>query len=140
MFQWYANAGACYTFLSDYDSLDTAADLHSARWFTRGFTLRELIAPCEVEFYDVNWRRFGTRHSLKRDVARIMGIDIAVLESARNRHIKLILSGMTIAKKMSWATHRKTTKEEDVAYCLLGIFDINMPLIYGEGFNAFLRL
>lgn len=69
-----------------------------------------------------------------------MGIDIAVLESARNRHIKLILSGMTIAKKMSWATHRKTTKEEDVAYCLLGIFDINMPLIYGEGFNAFLRL
>ncbi|KJK63786.1 Uncharacterized alpha/beta hydrolase domain DUF2235 [Aspergillus parasiticus SU-1] len=115
MFRWYERAKKCYAYLSDakFETIE-----HSA-WFQRGWTLQELLAPREVYFLDSDW---------------ITGID----ESILLRHSRL--QDFSIAKRMSWASRRHTTRIEDVAYCLMGIFDVNMPLLYGEGEKAFTRL
>jgi len=107
--------------------------LAKSRWFTRGWTLQELIAPRSVEFYSSDWRKIGDRHDLCDQLSTITGID---------KHILLggDLADVSVARKMSWASHRRTSRIEDMAYCLLGIFDINLPLIYGEGHKAFQRL
>ncbi|KAK4450903.1 hypothetical protein QBC34DRAFT_401828 [Podospora aff. communis PSN243] len=117
--------------LRDYDSLPRT--FGNSRWFTRGWTLQELIAPPLVEFYAQDWKEIGTKFSLRRAISRITGIDIRVLEGADP-------STCTVAERMSWAACRETTRIEDQAYCLLGIFKVNMPLIYGEGARAFPRL
>jgi hypothetical protein len=87
-----------------------------------------------VEFYSAEWSYFGTRETLKHSIARITRIDMRVLSKTTNPHY------MSIAKRMSWASGRNTTRVEDMAYCLMGLFEVNMPLMYGEGEKAFRRL
>ena len=142
MFNWYARSYRCYAFLEDVSAIDIEGELSKSRWFTRGWTLQELIAPPLVVFYDAAWTTFGTRRSLAPTIARITRIDLGFLIagilspwSYGNR-----LDSLCIAKKMSWAAYRETTRKEDEAYCLMGIFGINMPLLYGEGEKAFVRL
>jgi hypothetical protein len=130
MFRWYKNAQVCYVYLSD---VTVETEFHSSRWFTRGWTLQELIAPSNITFYDKDWDDVGTKQELGNYISDITGIDLGVL---RGQDLELV----SAAKKMSWAALRQTTRTEDVAYCLLGIFDVNMPLLYGEGKKAFIRL
>ena len=143
MFRWYRDAAYCYAYLADVpDPVDvTGTDLeqpasafHSSRWFTRGWTLQELLAPANLIFFSSGGRRIGTKLELSEDISSITSIDEEYL--TRNQP----LSQASIAKRMSWVSRRKTTRTEDLAYCLLGIFDISMPLLYGEGDKAFLRL
>ena len=96
--------------------------------------MQELIAPKIVEFYDQAWRLRGTKADLTQAITTMTGIDIKVLSDSS------ILSIIPIARRMSWAADRQTTRLEDIAYSLMGIFDINMPLLYGEGEKAFIRL
>jgi hypothetical protein len=137
MFKWYNNARVCYTYLSDFD-LDVAesvvSHLEYCRWFTRGWCLQELIAPSELLFYDRNWQFIGTKVSLRGLISRIARIDEEVLIDFN------CLYTTPVARRMSWASSRKTTREEDTAYSLLGIFDVNLPMLYGEGTKAFIRL
>ena len=137
MYAWYASSHICYVYLEDYDSpsnFDIDVDqLHLCRWFKRGWTLQELIAPRYVEFFDGTWKPFGTKQGLAKILSSITGVNINVLKGAPP-------STCCVAERMSWASRRKTTRLEDEAYCLLGIFEIHMPLLYGEGRRAFLRL
>ncbi|CAG8952888.1 hypothetical protein HYFRA_00007602 [Hymenoscyphus fraxineus] len=126
MFLWYRNAEVCYAYLSD---VDEDSELSESLWFTRGWTLQELLAPSKVVFYGHGWTLLGTRESLKIRLSDITGIS-----SLDN------FQSASIAQKMSWASKRITTRVEDMAYCLLGLFGIYMPPLYGEGKNAFLRL
>ncbi|KAK4223149.1 heterokaryon incompatibility protein-domain-containing protein [Podospora fimiseda] len=117
--------------LRDYDHLPRTFE--NSRWFTRGWTLQELIAPPLVEFYSHDWQEIGTKYSLRHVISKVTGIDLRVLEGADP-------STCHVAERMSWAANRQTTRVEDAAYCLLGIFKVHMPLIYGEGQRAFYRL
>ncbi|KAH7070394.1 heterokaryon incompatibility protein-domain-containing protein [Paraphoma chrysanthemicola] len=135
MYLWYERAIQCYVFLSD---LGVDTELKSAlprcRWFTRGWTLQELIANRTVTFFDSKWNHRGTKLDLARHLAEITLIDEDVMKGNAN------LSDFCVATKMSWAAKRSTTRIEDRAYCLLGLFEVNMPLLYGEGEKAFQRL
>jgi len=146
MFQWYRQSDVCYAYLSDLppcqfsdrgvatlDWLSPSAG-SNYRWFTRGWTLQELIAPQRLEFYDKDWEYRGDKSGLLVEVSRHTAIDARVLRDSD------MLSQTPIARKMSWASNRQTTRLEDMAYCLLGIFNVNMPMIYGEGGRAFTRL
>jgi hypothetical protein len=135
MYRWYQRSEICYAFLSDlpaFESLDVA--LKQCQWFTRGWTLQELIAPENVIFFDRGWNLRGSKVDLIKPLSMITGINPAVL-----RHEKSLAS-VAVAQKMSWAAHRETTRIEDTAYCLLGIFDVHMALLYGEEGKAFRRL
>lgn len=131
MYAWYQDATTCYAFLSDVPSKQEFA---SSKWFTRGWTLQELIAPTKLVFFDETWTPLGSRTDLQRAVSECTGIPSSVLSGAEH------FETFSIAQRMSWAANRVTTRVEDIAYCMLGLFDINMPLIYGEGENAFMRL
>ncbi|EEU35789.1 uncharacterized protein NECHADRAFT_44368, partial [Fusarium vanettenii 77-13-4] len=145
MFAWYSDAEVCLVWLSDLepmpcraslkDQMETLATaLRKCRWFTRGWTLQELIAPRRMEFFDREWTFVGAKADLHSVLSATTGIEASVLsDCSRLRYVP-------VARRMSWAANRKTTRIEDEAYCLLGIFGINMPLIYGEGQKAFLRL
>jgi hypothetical protein len=137
MFQWYRNAVKCYAYLSDVSTTgpsQTGHEIQKSRWFTRGWTLQELIAPASVEFFSVEGHPLGDKHSLQQTLYEITGIAIHAL---RGRS----LSRFSVAERMSWAAKRETKREEDAAYSLLGLFDVYMPLIYGEGREkAFNRL
>lgn len=141
MFRWYLNAARCYVYLSDVSihGSDQAEQLWKpallqSRWFSRGWTLQELIAPASVEFFSQEGERLGDKNSLEKVVTEITGIDVLALRGHP-------LSSFTIADRMSWAAKRESTRDEDNAYCLFGIFDVYMPLIYGEGKRrAFTRL
>jgi hypothetical protein len=144
MFRWYRDATKCYVYLSDvstndHDQVDPSLQswqsaFRKSRWFTRGWTLQELIAPLSVEFFCSNGKRLGDKKSLERQLHEITGIAVPALQGAS-------LSGFSVEDRMSWAQNRNTKREEDKAYSLLGIFDVHMPLIYGEGAeNAFSRL
>jgi hypothetical protein len=137
MFKYYQRAGICYAYLADVQTElleEGEGSLAASRWFTRGWTLQELIAPDDIHFYSSNWHFLGSRVSLGRYISTITGIDDKILQHS------VALSDVSVAKRMSWAAQRSTTREEDIAYCLLGIFNINMPLLYGEGERSFLRL
>jgi hypothetical protein len=141
MYLWYSKAGICYAYLSDVDLRDSEEDLRlipssfrKSRWFTRGWTLQELIAPEHVSFFSKDWNKLGNKHDFRRLLFDITDIDHEVLRNARTR------SNISVARKMSWAAKRTTTRVEDRAYSLLGIFDVNMPLLYGEGLKSFTRL
>ncbi|KAJ3578295.1 hypothetical protein NPX13_g2264 [Xylaria arbuscula] len=139
MFRWYEKSSECIVFLSDLPSSpDPDADFRrqfpECRWLTRGFTLQELIAPKCILFYDSEWGFRGTKQRWTSLISETTRIDQDVLKDSEH------LSSLPVGRRMSWASKRETTKEEDKAYCLLGIFDINMPLIYGEGPKAFTRL
>ncbi|KAI5460218.1 heterokaryon incompatibility protein-domain-containing protein [Mariannaea sp. PMI_226] len=134
MFRWYKNAKVCYVYLEDVQTTtNVGGNLRHARWFTRGWTLQELIAPLDVEFYAADWQKIASKDKLCGMLSFITGIDESVLRGGR-------LDDVSVARRMSWASHRQTSRVEDTAYCLLGIFDVNIPLIYGEGHKAFQRL
>ncbi|THU88842.1 hypothetical protein K435DRAFT_632200, partial [Dendrothele bispora CBS 962.96] len=140
MYRLYENAEVCYVYLpdasSEEDPRDPGSRFEKSRWFTRGWTLQELIAPsASVVFLDHSWEEIGTRYSLR---------DVASGKSPLGQRLLLEdgdLTKYSIAQKMSWAAFRQTTREEDRAYSLMGLFDICMPPIYGEGgAKAFMRL
>ncbi|KAF2400700.1 HET-domain-containing protein [Trichodelitschia bisporula] len=133
MFRWYAMASICYAFLED-DVPPFRQRFLRSRYFTRGWTLQELLAPKDVIFYDRTWNRLGSKHELGELVSDVTGIDQRFLQH------RAPLQAASVAARMSWASKRQTTRVEDTAYCLIGIFDVYMPLIYGEGQDAFIRL
>ena len=110
-----------------------SSQFRGSRWFTRGWTLQELLAPKRLVFYSESWEPLGTKIELCDILSEITRVGKEILEGGE-------LSRVCVGKKMSWVSSRQTTRPEDIAYCLLGIFDINMPLLYGEGEKAFLRL
>ena len=140
MFPWYRGSVICYVYLADYDITDPNADISQSRWFTRGWTLQELIAPAQVQFYDKSWNLIGIKDALSQQLSQITGIGQEILLASTGRNLEELLDQLPIARKMSWAATRETTRIEDVAYCLLGIFGVNIPLLYGEGKRAFIRL
>jgi hypothetical protein len=130
MYMWYKRAAVCFVYLYD---VQEGEPIGRSSWFTRGWTLQELIAPTKLHFYDRNWSPIASKHDLSAELEGITGIPQSALHDFRHDHY-------CTAEKMSWAARRKTTRKEDSAYCLLGLFDVNMPLLYGEGRKAFLRL
>ncbi|KAI6030134.1 heterokaryon incompatibility protein-domain-containing protein [Pisolithus marmoratus] len=144
MYRWYRNAQRCYVYLSDVDAsaFPTEQDFSKfgksngwPEWFSRGWTLQELIAPKEVEFFNKNWVSIGTKQDLTSTLEDITRIPSQVL-----RQGEVAGGDSSVAQVMSWAADRKTTRVEDRAYSLLGLFDVNMPMLYGEGSKAFQRL
>ena len=133
MFRWYRGAVACFVLLSDVGGPGANHQIEASRWFRRGWTLQELLAPREVYFFDRDWQLLGDKMGLSERIAWRTGIDLDVILTGQ-------WEGMSVAQRMSWAADRQTTRREDVAYCLMGIFDVNMPLLYGEGDKAFIRL
>ena len=137
MFLWYQNATVCYAFLADVPEHDNLTSKGSAfgksKWFTRGWTLQELLAPSDLVFFDQSWTDIGTKTSLRNEISEITHIDPETLLGED-------FTRCSIATRMSWASHRITTREEDIEYCLLGLFGVNMPTLYGEGKAAFTRL
>jgi hypothetical protein len=145
MYQWYRKSAVCYAYLSGVDSVEEDflsgkvidqghSSFDKARWFSRGWCLQELLAPRNMQFYNMRWEYIGSKDSLKERISTITHVDEYGLFIPD-------LSVLSVAERMSWAAHRQTTREEDIAYCLLGIFNINMPLLYGEGqTRAFGRL
>ncbi|PVH85906.1 HET-domain-containing protein, partial [Cadophora sp. DSE1049] len=132
MFKWYQQADVCFAFLEDLEH--DSENLAACRWFSRAWTLQELIAPERMQFFDQTWANRGDKHTLCSEIAPISGISKGVLTG------RLSLVEVPIAIRMSWASLRQATREEDLTYCLLGIFDVNMPMLYGEGAKAFVRL
>ncbi|KXJ96368.1 heterokaryon incompatibility protein-domain-containing protein [Microdochium bolleyi] len=140
MYKWYEKSSLCYVYLSDVmmptqsASVNDPGYIFASRWWTRGWTLQELVAPSIVGFFDKDWTFIGTKVQFALEIASREHIDKDVLTKKRS------LDSVMTAQKMIWAATRKTTREEDIAYCLLGIFGVSMPLLYGEGANAFQRL
>lgn len=141
MFRWYQDATKCYVYLADVSAGTPGVILRSSwesafqnsRWFTRGWTLQELLAPACVEFFSAEGRLLGTKQTLEALVYGITNVPVAALRGTA-------LSTFTVDERFRWSQGRSTRKIEDEAYCLLGIFSIFMPLIYGEGKNATIRL
>lgn len=161
MFRWYRGAAVCYAYLADVpgQSPDTsptpalftsdlafnqnyrremvASQFQKSRWFTRGWTLQELLAPRQLSFLDQHWRYIGSRGNWEREITKTCLIGKSILRDFE----PLDTVRSCIAQRLSWAAHRETTFEEDETYSLLGLFGVNMPLIYGEGrAEAFQRL
>lgn len=155
MYRWYSLAAVCYVHLEDMpeplpprhpsktqplmlDQQETSGwnwkQFSCCKWFTRGWTLQEMLAPTRVQFYSSSWTHIGDLPELAVIVAYITGVHIGALQ--RRWQIRTY----SIAQRMSWAAKRQTTKIEDQAYSLLGLFELNLPIIYGEGHRAFVRL
>lgn len=135
MFRWYQDAVICFVYLEDVGREDEIAHgIRKCRWLTRGWTLQELIAPKNIEFYDNQWQLRGNKQDLRRTLAFRAGIPQSVLSG------ELKLDRYSLSSRMSWASKRQTSRVEDMAYSLLGIFDIHMPVLYGEGMRSFQRL
>ncbi|KAI6039157.1 hypothetical protein EDC04DRAFT_1788787 [Pisolithus marmoratus] len=139
---WYANSDRCYAFLHDTDAsaLPTSLDDKFTefngwpKWFSRGWTLQELVAPGNVQFLNQNWQHIGDKQGCAPALSTITRISTDVLKKGLGE------TRPSVAQIMSWAANRKTTLEEDRAYSILGLLGIHMPILYGEGKNAFLRL
>ena len=145
MFRWYRNASRCYVYLSDVSARKRKASDQSSehtwdlsfresRWFTRGWTLQELLAPASVEFFSFEGNRLGDKSSLQKQICKATNISPSALQAKS-------LSQFQIDERMRWIEHRETGQEEDKAYSLLGIFGVSMVPTYGEGVaKAFDRL
>ena len=138
MFQWYAQAKVCYAYLADVpsgcDMAEKDSPFRTSRWHTRGWTLQELIAPAIVIFLSNDWEELGMKSTLA-----------TLLEDITRVHNRVLTKDVphfafSVAIRMAWAAPRKTTRIEDEAYCLMGLFGISMSTIYGEGRRAFMRL
>ncbi len=139
MFAWYSHAQLCYAYLHDVPAGEDDLTRHSSpfrhsRWFTRGWTLQELIAPRSLVFFSRDWEMLETKASLAPLLEQISGVDADVLTFRRP------VADVSVARRMWWASNRETTRIEDQAYSLMGLFDVHMPTIYGEGTRAFRRL
>lgn len=137
MFTWYQKSAICFVYLSDFPAHEPEFPdplLPTCRWFTRGWTLQELLAPRHLNLYDCAWNDHGRKRLRSLEISEITGIHLTDLENSGS------LRSIPVGRKMSWVAQRRTTRPEDLAYCLLGIFDVNMSLIYGEGPKAFMRL
>lgn len=141
MYSWYESAVECYAYLADVTEASIknrmpiiSEEMAKSDWFKRGWTLQELIAPSVLIFFNQYWVRIQTRNEFSGLIRQITGISQTLLEG------KASLSDFSLAQKMAWAAPRRTTRPEDEAYSLLGIFEVNMPLLYGEGTRAFRRL
>ncbi|KAI6027153.1 heterokaryon incompatibility protein-domain-containing protein [Pisolithus marmoratus] len=126
MFRWYENSRRCYAYLHDVDGWP--------EWFSRCWTLPELIAPRELQFFNAVWQPIGDKRALASMLEVITRVPSQVLLGG------LASYGPSVAQVMSWAAARRTTRTEDRAYSLLGLLGVNMPMLYGEGKIAFLRL
>jgi hypothetical protein len=156
MFRWYSLAVVCYAYLEDIFSsclqltgfvsvlqgprakfhpdnlgfdvgkVESWLDVFTgSRWFTRGWTLQELIAPSTVAFFGCNWSFIGTRNGMPEAISMATKIDQLVLDRLKS------VSSVSVANMMAWAANRETTRTEDRAYSLLGLFDVKMPMLYG---------
>ena len=138
MFRYYAMSNACYAYLHDVPTdgiiRDNAKAFRNSRWHRRGWTLQELIAPSFVEFVSTDWIPLGSKHAHAELMEEVTRIPASVLR------LEVSLEHISVAQRMSWAADRQTTYVEDMAYCLLGIFDVSIPTLYGEGIEAFVRL
>jgi len=141
MYAWYHTSDICYAYLDDvnatFSTMKTAAGqaaFAGSKWFTRGWTLQELLAPSKLIFFGIDWSFLGHRAELSELVSKRTRIPGEVLKEP------LKMQFASIASRMSWAAGRETTRVEDAAYSLLGIFNVNIPLLYGEGKKAFIRL
>ncbi|KAI0672202.1 hypothetical protein C8Q78DRAFT_1125287 [Trametes maxima] len=139
MYEWYSKADVCYAYLADVSEFDDISEgrdseFWQSKWHTRGWTLQELIAPKRVVFLSDTWDCIGTKMSMASTLKEVTGVDVAVLTG------RAPLDSVSVARRMLWASKRETTRIEDKAYCLLGIFSVHLSSIYGEGPNAFLRL
>lgn len=127
MFRWYQQAAVCYVYLSDVCDAPCKAELNrqfrSSVWWSRGWTLQELLAPSTVLFYTAGWSIIGSEKDKYEEIAELTGIAKEFLLG------KWPLSSASVATRMSWAARRVTEREEDIAYCLMGIFSVNMPLL-----------
>ncbi|KAI4703608.1 hypothetical protein J4E89_010029 [Alternaria sp. Ai002NY15] len=135
MFKWYQRAEKCYVLLSDVEPDIPIGDmsqqewqhmLHSSRWFQRGWTLQELLAPKVVEFFSKSGTRLGDKVSLLQTLHRRTQVPVPALQGCS-------LSHFSIDERISWMKGRETKRDEDAAYSLLGLLDVHMPLLYGEG-------
>ncbi len=136
MFAWYRDAAVCLAFLEDVP----AKSFHYSRWFTRGWTLQELLAPTDLVFFSQSWAELGSRDDRAYYISVSTGIAEDYIRAGR-RNMDWDIRRASIACRMSWLSGRTTTRSEDMAYCMLGIFDIHIPLLYGEGGRrAFVRL
>ncbi|KAL4070167.1 heterokaryon incompatibility protein-domain-containing protein [Scleroderma yunnanense] len=143
MFRWYKNAKVCYAYLHDVTgkSFPTKSDKSTypesdgwPEWFSRGWTLQEMIAPRNLQFFDKDWQPIGNKRALAHALSCITRVPEHILRDG------LSSNRPCVAQIMSWAADRKTTRVEDRAYSLLGLLDVNMPMLYGEGKKAFHRL
>ncbi|KAI4157801.1 MAG: hypothetical protein LQ342_007996 [Letrouitia transgressa] len=163
MYKWYKDAAVCYVHLADVHWMQSHSlsgwrreiameQFCGSSWFKRGWTLQELLAPYNVRFYDQTWQFIGNKDDLVNEISDTTGIDVHWLtKKIINRYEECkkaadcqghrdFLALPSVATKMSWASKRRTSRTEDMAYCLLGLFDVYMPLLYGEGRKAFRRL
>ncbi|MCJ1478986.1 hypothetical protein MMC13_007670 [Lambiella insularis] len=138
MYHWYARASECYAYLFDVvlqeNEISKYKQFRDSTWFTRGWTLQELLAPLNVIFLDCQWQILGTRYSRSAEISTVTGIATTYVQGTTDAR------EASIAQRMSWASNRSTSRVEDMAYSLMGLFNVNMPLLYGEGRKAFLRL
>ncbi|KAM0214176.1 hypothetical protein ACHAQI_003800 [Fusarium lateritium] len=141
MFSWYRSSNVCLAYLSDVPTANTNdnellwSQVRGSRWFTRGWTLPELLAPPQLIFYAADWTILGRRDdSLAELISEITGIDQTYLSRRKD------LQQASVGEKMSWMSNRKTTRVEDMAYCMLGILGIEMDVHYGQGKRAMGRL
>jgi len=135
MYSYYRNAEKCYAYLVDVSTTGLEGEFVRSRWWRRGWTLQELLAPMNLEFFNNDWQSLGQKAGLHAVIHQITGIETNYLDGS------LPVDHTSVAKRMFWASARQTTREEDMAYCLLGLFEVNMSLLYGEGAQrAFLRL
>ncbi|KAI6012985.1 hypothetical protein EDC04DRAFT_2956473, partial [Pisolithus marmoratus] len=141
MFRWYKNSTRCYTYLHDTSDFPTGPDFTTfgnyngwPEWFSRGWTLQELIAPSDLQFFNKHWKEIGDKRNRATEIKEIMGVPLRVLMNGLSSYRP------SFAEVMSWAAERKTKLFEDEAYSLIGLLDINMPMLYGEGKKAFQRL
>ncbi|KAG8164126.1 hypothetical protein KVR01_006044 [Diaporthe batatas] len=138
MFNWYHAAAVCYVYLFDvtWNEADDPDGSHEqfvgSKWFTRGWTLQELLAPKDIEFYDRDWQYIGSKQSLVDEIVQATRI--------AREHLLGDFRTASIAQKMSWLSDRVTTKIEDRAYCMLGLFGVFLDPRYGRGGDEFLRL
>jgi hypothetical protein len=145
MFRWYQNAARCYVYLSGVSTTKGELDymlgkftwefaFRASRWFTRGWTLQELLAPSTVDFFSQEWAKLGDKTSLKLLIHKITGISLKALDGAP-------LSQFSVDERLRWREGRETKHEEDRAYSLQGIFSVDIAPVYGEGAaGAFKRL
>ncbi|KAF2827165.1 HET-domain-containing protein [Ophiobolus disseminans] len=145
MFHWYQRASRCYVYLSDVAVPEEVTDAEAfrisweqafrrSRWFTRGWTLQDLLAPASVEFFSREGKLLGSRILLEQEIHEITGVPTEALRGQK-------LSEFSYEERVSWVAKRTTTLREDKAYCLLGLLGVFLPPIYGEGEErAFKRL